>query len=64
MHFRLSTGTSRSRSPGCIQHPELNPGCIRSLPHLATESVDFLDQVTFADTPDRRVAGHLRDGFA
>ena len=43
MHFRLAAGTSRGRSPGCIQHPELNPGCICSLPHLASEGVDFLD---------------------
>ena len=64
MHFRLAAGTSRGRSPGCIQHPELYPGCICSLPHLATESVDFLDQVAFSDTPDRRITGHLRDGFA
>ncbi len=42
-----------------IESAELNAGAIGGLRHRAAERVDLLDQVTFADAADRRVAAHL-----
>ena len=40
----------------------LKGGCICVLTHLATESVNFIDEMTFCETADRWIAGHSRDG--
>jgi hypothetical protein len=57
-----------ARRPHCgtfarVQDPELNTATIGRQRHRAAECVDFLDQMTFADAADRRVAGHLAECF-
>src|SRR6267378_2298592 len=42
-----------------IQRPELNPGLVGSQGHGTPQSVDFLDEVAFADAADRGIARHL-----
>ncbi|GAB4187035.1 MAG: hypothetical protein Tsb002_12010 [Wenzhouxiangellaceae bacterium] len=41
----------------------MNAGVIGRPGHDPTECVDLLDQMTFADTANGRVATHLADGF-
>jgi hypothetical protein len=43
----------------CIQSTELNPTFVDRTPHLPTERIDFANEMTLADSPDRRVARHL-----
>src|SRR5262245_16576815 len=56
----------RSRCPNrrtlsAIQHPELKSRHVRRLSHLATHGIDLSSQLTFRQTSDSRVAGHLAD---
>jgi hypothetical protein len=37
----------------------MDTGGVNCLSHLATQRVDFFDQMTFADTPDGGIARHL-----
>jgi hypothetical protein len=46
-----------------VEGAKLNAGLIGRDGHRATEGIDFLDQVPFANPADRRVAGHLPEGF-
>src|SRR6185503_12139742 len=55
LRARRSNGGALAR----IQDTELDAGAIGRLRHRATERVDLLDQMTLADTADRRVAAHL-----
>ena len=51
------------RSLGQVQHPALQHGGIRSLPHLAAECIQFEYQMSFTGPSDGRVAGHIPDGI-
>ena len=56
-----------ARSPdggafAAVEHPELNAASIRYPAHQAVQGVDFADQMTFAKTANRRIAGHGADG--
>ena len=46
---------------GGIQGTELNSGFVSGDRHRTTERIDLLDQVPFADSANRRVAGHLAE---
>ena len=59
----LRAGRAHRRTLAPIQNAELDAGAIRGQRHGAAERVDFLDQVALADTADRRIAGHLPQGF-
>jgi hypothetical protein len=39
----------------------MNAGAIRDPTHQAVERVDFANQVAFAETTDRWIAGHRAD---
>jgi hypothetical protein len=41
-----------------IQHPELNARAIRDPTHESIKRIDLSDKVTFAKTPNRRIARH------
>jgi len=59
----LGAGSPYSRALAGIEYPELDPSAVCSLSHRATQCINFLHQVTFADTANGRVAGHLPQGF-
>ncbi len=40
----------------------LERGCIRIFSHFAAEGIDFIDEVTFCEAADRRVARHAGNG--
>jgi len=45
-----------------VEKPELDPRGVGRAPHDPVQGIDLAHQMTFAQTPDRRVAGHLADG--
>jgi hypothetical protein len=55
----LGAGCADRRSLAGVERAELDAGAIDRTRHGAAERVDFLDQVTFADAPDGRIAAHL-----
>ena len=60
----LRPGSPHRRTPGNIENLELQPSSIRGPALKPTESIEFGHQVPLADSPDRRVARHLRDRTA
>ena len=46
-----------------VEHSELDACAVRGSGHRTAEGVDFLDQMTLADTTDGRVAAHLTQCF-
>jgi hypothetical protein len=46
-------------SARAVKQPELYSGSIDDAPHDSTESVDFSNQMSFRNSPDGWVAGHL-----
>ena len=38
------------------------PGHVRGLAHFSTERINLTRHMTFCQTTDRRIAGHLTDG--
>src|SRR3954453_5535792 len=61
--IRLRPCGANRRALGCIQGPELDARLVRSDGHRAAQGVDLPDEMTFADTADRGVAGHLAERF-
>lgn len=57
--IRLSSWSLRRGSAGAVQQTELNPGKIRCTPHQPIERVYFPNEMTFAQTANRGIAGHL-----
>ncbi len=56
----------RPRRPYCrparsIQQPKLNADRVRHLAHNAAESINFADEMSLGNPPNRRIARHLRD---
>ncbi len=48
------------RPPARVQQPELDPGRVGDLAHHPAQRVHFPHQVPLGDSPDRRIARHLR----
>ena len=44
-----------------IEQPELNSSAVDNATHDAAERVDFSDQMSFRNSPDRGIARHLPD---
>jgi len=59
----LHAGGMHRRTFGGIEQAKMHGGFIGDLAHLAAEGVNFLDQLTFGQSPDGRIAGHQRDGI-
>src|SRR5687768_1319648 len=57
--WSLNGGTLRT-----VEHLELNAGPIGRLGHETAERIDLLDEVSFGEPADRRIAGHATDGLA
>lgn len=53
---RLNCGAART-----VQKPKLDAGAVDDPAHYPAECVYLSDNVTFSDTADRRIAGHLSD---
>ncbi len=53
---RLDRGPTRT-----IQQTELNAGAIDDARHDSAERIDFSNEMSFADSADRGIAGHLSD---
>ncbi len=59
----LRAGGAHRRAFARIEYTELDACFVSGDGHGAAQRVDFLDQMPFADTTDRRVAGHLPQGL-
>jgi hypothetical protein len=57
LHSRGSNGWAFP----CIEYPELDAGLIGVHTHLSTKGINFLHQMSFANSPYGRVAWHLCD---
>ena len=55
----LGTSGPHSRPLAGVENPELDTCLVCGTGHRTAQGVDFLDQVTLADTAYSRVAGHL-----
>ena len=56
---RLRAGGAHRGSLAGIERAELDARLVGGQRHGAAERIDLLDQVAFADAPDRRIAAHL-----
>ena len=52
---------ANGRSARAIEQAKLNAGAISDTAHQTIHGVDLTHQVTFAQSPDGRIAGHLSD---
>ena len=59
----LRAGRAHGRALGRVQNAELDAGLVGGERHSAAKGVDFLHQMTLADTADRRIARHLPQGL-
>ena len=57
----LCTRTSHGRTLAAVEHAKLNPAGIGGAAHQAIERIDLADQMTLAESTDRRIAGHRSD---
>jgi hypothetical protein len=60
----LDTKGSHRRAFACIDETELDAGLIRVPRHFPAQRIDFLYQMSFGNSSDRRVTRHLRDSVA
>ncbi len=58
----LSPRSPDSRTLAAVQHPELDAAGIGDPAHQTVEGIDLADQMTFAESADRGIAGHRADG--
>jgi hypothetical protein len=58
----LSAGRPNGRTFLGVEHPELQPVMSVALPISPPKRVNLARQMTFGQTADGRVAGHLADG--
>jgi hypothetical protein len=59
----LSAGGTHSRPFAGIEGTKLDAGSIRGARHNAPEGINFANQVSFANAPNRGIATHLSDRF-
>ena len=57
----LSPGCLNSRAFFSIQYPELYACFIDIFSHFPAQGIDFTNKMTFCNTANSRVAGHLGD---
>src|SRR3546814_11887818 len=55
---RLGTRSAHRRSLACIQHPELDAGCVGHTAHETIESIDLPHQTALSKAADGGIAGH------
>src|SRR5438046_84651 len=48
------------RAATAIEHSELNSSLINYTPHQPSQRINFTDDMTFGDSPDCWITGHLR----
>src|SRR3546814_4320448 len=58
---RLGTRSAHRRSLACIQHPELDAGCVGHTAHETIESIDLPHQMALSQAADGGIAGHDAD---
>ena len=61
MLVALGAGRPDGGSARGVQQAKLNADCVGDFAHDAAEGIDFADQMSFGDSADGGVAGHLRD---
>lgn len=61
LFVRLSTGAVHRRAFAAVEHPKLDSRGVDRFAHQAAQGVDFADDLTFGDSTDGWVAGHLPD---
>ena len=59
---RLRPRSSDCRSLAAIQNPKLDAAAIGHPTHQAVQGIDLANQMTLAESSDRRIAGHRADG--
>src|SRR5690242_2348486 len=55
----LCSGSAYGRTLLRVKKPKLNSRFVDRSAHFSAESIDLLDQVTFTDSANRRITGHL-----
>ena len=63
LSVRLRPRTLDSRSLGAVEHAELDARLVDHAPHQTVERIDLAHEMPFAQTADRRIAGHLADSL-
>ena len=59
--IRLEARTLDRGALAAVEHAPVDRGPVGRARHQAVEDVELADQMTFADTADRRIARHLAD---
>ncbi len=59
----LGARAAHCRALALVQHAELDAGDIGHAAHDAIQRIDLADQMPLAHPANRRIAGHLADGF-
>ena len=60
---RLCSGSPHRRAFAGVENPELDPRKVGRLPHDPVQRIYLAHQMAFTDAADRRITGHLTDGF-
>jgi hypothetical protein len=60
---RLHPRSPDGRPLAAVEHTPVNGGRVGGAGHYAIEDIEFTDEVTLADTADRRIATHLTGIF-
>src|SRR5262249_23470645 len=60
---RLRPGRPNRGTLRGIEDPKLDTRLVRGDRHGAAERIYLFDEVSFSNTPDRRIAGHLTEGL-
>jgi hypothetical protein len=60
----LKSGAVNGWTFASIEHPPMDAGAVRGARHQAVEHIQLADQVPFADSSNRWIAGHLTNVLA
>ena len=60
--IRLRARAAHRRALAAVEDAELDAACVRHAAHEAVKRVDLADEMAFAETADRGIAGHGADG--
>jgi hypothetical protein len=60
--IRLGARSPHGGALAAVEQAKLDAGRIGGAAHQAIERIDFADEMAFAQTADRRIAGHRSDG--